>query len=66
MVNRYYLSGRPWLDNPDMVLKNPIFREKWLLQNDDVILYIKIGKVVLSIRINVGFLFYYNQYLLFI
>lgn len=55
MVNRYYLSGRPWLDNPDMVLKNPIFREKWLLQNDDVILYIKIGKVVLSIRINVGF-----------
>lgn len=46
MVNRCYLSGRPWLDNPDRVLKNPIFREKWLLQNDDIILDINIGKVV--------------------
>lgn len=44
MVNRCYLSGRPWLDNPDRVLKNPIFREKWLLQNDDIILDINIGK----------------------
>nr|XP_019926971.2 tyrosine-protein kinase Fer [Crassostrea gigas] len=44
MVNQYCLSGRPWLDNSDMVLKNPIFREKWLLQNDDIILDRKLGK----------------------
>lgn len=48
MVNQCYLSGKPWLDNPDMVLKKPIFREKWMLQNDDVILNIKLGKVVIS------------------
>lgn len=46
MVNQYCLSGRPWLDNSDIVLKNPIFREKWLLQNDDIILDRKLGKVV--------------------
>lgn len=46
MVNQYCLSGKPKLDNSDMVLKNPIFREKWLLQNDDIILDRKLGKVV--------------------
>lgn len=46
MVKQYCLSGKPKLDNSDMVLKNPIFREKWLLQNDDIILDRKLGKVV--------------------
>lgn len=44
-VNQFYITGKPWEDCPDNILKHPIPREQWLIKNDDVVLEMELGKV---------------------
>lgn len=44
-VNQFYITGKPWEDCPDSILKHPIPREQWLIKNDDVVLEMELGKV---------------------
>jgi len=45
LIRHQWLSGLPVTSRSGAILKTPILRERWELNNDDVILLEKIGRV---------------------